>query len=91
LGFATLVVLTIGLALFCVLQLSNVGDQVQKLVGLSQTVARILEAGRLIETLRRTALTYEVSGDADAASEFFRAKPQALGLIRDAAADTLSA
>jgi methyl-accepting chemotaxis protein len=88
-GFGTLVVLILGLALFCIVQLTNIKGAVDKLSSLSGGV-RVIETGRLLETLRRTAQAYDANEEDSAIHEFATARSQASELVNAAAKATLS-
>ena len=69
-GFGVLLSLGLAIAIFGVLGLGRVGSQVDRLVAVSDASTHGLEAGRLFEALRRTALRYQLKLDDDAPAQF---------------------
>ncbi len=90
-GFGALIVLGLAISALGDWQLSAVGRQVGQLGTVSEGLSRILEAARLVETLRSTAQAYKTSGGEDALSEFNTAEEAVKAVLRDSAGATRSA
>ena len=69
-GFGVLLSLGLAIAIFGVLGLGRVGNQVDRLVAVSEASTHGLEAGRLFEALRRTAVRYQLKLDDDSPVQF---------------------
>jgi methyl-accepting chemotaxis protein len=66
LGFATLVVLAVGIGGFAYYQFTSTGAKVAEMSALSTNAERVLEATRRLETLERAERRYETEADATA-------------------------
>jgi PAS domain S-box-containing protein len=89
-GFAALILLILGLAAFGIVQLSYLRSQNDTFVSVSDNSTRVLETGRILETLQRTAQHYQSSGDNGTIDEFVRARQQASDLMKTASGATIS-
>ncbi len=89
-GFGVLVVLGIMVAGYGAWQLSNTRAQITQMNAVSANTVRVLEETRLIETIRRARRAYGESGDAGVAKEMKDAVAQALGLLKESGANTIS-
>jgi len=69
-GFGVLLSLGLAIAIFGVLGLGRVGNEVDRLVAVSDAGTHGLEAGRLFEALRRTAVRYQLKLDDESSAQF---------------------
>src|ERR1700693_5485354 len=89
-GFATLIILSLALAGFGVLGLSNVAESVGKIDAISRNLVRAEEAARLLEVSRRGANRYRIDADAAALTAMKESELRAAVLLADASKATLS-
>jgi methyl-accepting chemotaxis protein len=89
-GFGTLIVLSLSLAIFSVYQLSNVGDEANKMSALAGNVSRVLEATRHLEAIRRAETRAELDGADDALKDAKDNAATVDGLLAAAGQATLS-
>ena len=89
-GFGLLVVLSAALATFALVQISAIGTQLGKMQALQANVARVADADRYFEVIRRALTRYMISQDDASATEARQARATVDHLLTDAAAATLS-
>ena len=89
-GFGALILLSLALAGFGVLGLSNVADSIGKLVAISDNVVRAEQTARLIEVSRRGTNRYRIDADPASLTAMKDAEGRAAGLLADAAKATIS-
>ncbi len=90
-GFGALILLGVIIALVGRWQTAAVGDQVERLVTVSDGTTTLLDLDASLERLRRAALRYSISGDATAMAEFRRALTGATGMTKTLASVDSSA
>jgi methyl-accepting chemotaxis protein len=81
LGFGTLMALGLAVAAFGVWQLSTVSGQVGRLTQVSENTVRMLEVGKLLETIRRAGLRYKTVGGDDPIKELTDSQSAATDLL----------
>ncbi len=90
LGFAALVVLSLGIAIFGVMQLSGVGSNVGTMNALAGNTGRVLTLTRQFEAIRRAETRYMFEATEASMKEARDNASQADKLLTDSAAATLS-
>jgi methyl-accepting chemotaxis protein len=90
-GFGVLILLGVALAVFGGFQLSTVGAKVEGLASISSNATRILEVGRLLETIRRGAQQYRLTRDETALKDVTDAERRADELLKAVMKTTRSA
>ena len=76
-GFGILLSLSLAIALFGIGGLGHVGDEVDRVVAVSDASTHGLQAGRLFEALQRTAVRYQLKLDDDSPNRFAELVPRA--------------
>jgi methyl-accepting chemotaxis protein len=89
-GFGMLVILSAAVAVFSVTQFGSIGAEVQRSTALTGNTVRVLNVGRLFESMRKDALSNEITWDEASAKSFGESKTQALELLSAAGKATLS-
>lgn len=90
LGFAAVVLLGLGLAVFGIIQFATVQYQVDRLGRIAGNVQRVLKTAHDVEAIRRTEVRYRLDGSATAVQERSDSLAQAKALLTEAARLTLS-
>jgi methyl-accepting chemotaxis protein/CHASE3 domain sensor protein len=90
-GFGALIILGLAISALGDWQLSAVSHQVGQLGTVSEGLSRVLEAARLVETLRSTAQSYKSTGDDAALKEFIAAQDAVTTAMAESAKATKSA
>jgi methyl-accepting chemotaxis protein len=89
-GFGAVILLGAIVAGFGVWQFTALGKNVNQLVTAGSDVNRNLEVTRIIEAMRRAALTYKTSGEDGAIKDFADGAARASGLLDAAGKTTIS-
>jgi len=89
-GFGTLIVLSLALAAFGVYQLSNVGDEANKMSALAGNVSRVLDATRHLEEMRRAETRAQLDGSEEQLKDAKDNAATVDGLLAAAGQATLS-
>jgi len=89
-GFAALVLLGLGLATLAVWELSGIQGQVAKMMGFSESTARVLEISVDLQAIRRGTLRYLYDGEEASFNEAAERETHAIELLRAGAKTTLS-
>jgi len=89
-GFGMLVVLSVGLAVFSVTQLGTIGTDVGRSTALTGNTIRVLEVGRLLESMRKDELRNQATWDDASVKTFGESQAEVLGLLTAAGKATLS-
>jgi methyl-accepting chemotaxis protein len=89
-GFAALVVLGLGLAIFAVWQLSAIQGQVARMTSFSENTARVLELSVDLQAIRRGTLRYLYDGEEASFKEAAERETHAVELLQAAAKVALS-
>jgi hypothetical protein len=91
LGFATLVILAVGVGGFAFYQFNRTGTQVAGMVGYADNTERVLEATRRLEELHRAEAIYRATGDAESLQLRQESAARVDTLLTEATNDALSA
>lgn len=89
-GFGILVVLGLAMAGFGYLGLTNVGEEVGKLDVLAGSLSRVMEANRMLETMRLAGARYRIEATEDALKDMETAEARAAALMVESAAKSIS-
>ncbi len=90
-GFGSLILLGAGVAIYAVVQLTDVRGEVDRMQSLAANVQRVLDASQFLEAQRRAEFEYGIDADDTALQESRAAQGAALALLHDTAKDVASA